>query len=368
MSVASPPLALVGATGADALAASLRSLGADVVVFPVGGALNAEVAEANAERLIVVDLRDGGADAARRVAALGGARSGLVVLLDPGAESAALDLGPRVVRCLTGRVDAAAVLDAVMLEDAGVQPMRVPRFLGPADEVELLFQPIVAFAPGPPQAVEALARWRHPAEGTLGAARMFEAAGAAVGPSLARHLIERAMAQAVTWTGPMRALRLNVNADGADLARGDFVQDVIGALHRTRFPPERLTIELTETTLVIDLAGTAASLRALRDRGIQIALDDFGTGYSSLAYLATLPVDILKLDKLFVDRIGSGARDRIVLRGIVSMARELGLSVTAEGIEHEAQRAVLAAEGCDRWQGFLYAPPLPESELPALFG
>jgi EAL domain-containing protein (putative c-di-GMP-specific phosphodiesterase class I) len=132
------------------------------------------------------------------------------------------------------------------------------------------------------------------------------------------------------------------------------------------FDPKRLTVEVTEDGLIEDLGAAARLLAELREGGLRVAIDDFGTGYSSLAYLKALPLDYLKIDKRLSDDISGSARDRIVVRGVIDMARSLGLEVIAEGVESEEQLGLLAREGCTLYQGFLCAPPVTADELAAL--
>jgi len=129
------------------------------------------------------------------------------------------------------------------------------------------------------------------------------------------------------------------------------------------FPPDRLTIEITETSLLADRALAALRLTRLRDAGIQIAVDDFGTGYASMDYLTSLPLDALKIDRGLVVDLVAGKRDRIVVRAMIGLARELDLKVVAEGVETPEQLAILAECGCDYYQGFLGAGPLDEQQL-----
>ena len=130
----------------------------------------------------------------------------------------------------------------------------------------------------------------------------------------------------------------------------------------------RLTVEVTESGAIHNLDHAAAILRDLRSAGLGVALDDFGTGYSSLAYLTTLPLDYLKLDKALALGIEQTRRHRGVLRAVVMLAHSLGLAVVAEGIETETQRRLLAAEGCAFYQGFLLAPALDDAALVAMVG
>jgi EAL domain-containing protein (putative c-di-GMP-specific phosphodiesterase class I) len=132
------------------------------------------------------------------------------------------------------------------------------------------------------------------------------------------------------------------------------------------FPRDRLTVEITEGGLIDDLSLAADLFARFRAAGIRVAIDDFGTGYSSLAYLKALPLDYLKIDKRMAQDITGSARDRIVVRGVIDMARSLGLSVIAEGVETAEQLDLLAREGCNFYQGYLCAAPLTDAALTEL--
>ena len=166
--------------------------------------------------------------------------------------------------------------------------------------------------------------------------------------------------------GPNRSrhLRLSVNITAADIAPPRLRRRIPRRWSReSGFAPERLTVEVTESGLIEDLAGAAALLAELRGGGLRVAIDDFGTGYSSLAYLKALPLDYLKIDKRLCQDIAGSTRDRIVVRSVIDMARSLGLDVVAEGVETEEQLALLAQEGCTLYQGFLCSPPVATDRL-----
>jgi EAL domain-containing protein (putative c-di-GMP-specific phosphodiesterase class I) len=173
----------------------------------------------------------------------------------------------------------------------------------------------------------------------------------------------RALEIAAGWPKALGRLRLSVNVTAGDVARRGFASRFLAMVDASGFARDRLTVEITETGIMADLKAAARVIGALRDGGCRIAIDDFGTGHSSLAYLTTLPVDYLKIDSGLSADIAGSPRERIVVRGIMQMGRALGLSIVAEGVETEAQRALLAAEGCALYQGFLSAPPLAGSEL-----
>lgn len=236
-----------------------------------------------------------------------------------------------------------------------------------AGQIDVLFQPQVRIADGGVDGVEALARWHHPEFGELGAQALFGAAERAeLVESLSELVQQRAFAAAAAWPETLAALRLSVNVMAVDLARPDFAARMLATIDASGFPRNRVTLELTEEGLVEDLAAAASALAALRQGGCRVAVDDFGTGYSSLAYLKALPLDYLKLDRRLSQDIAGSARDRIVVRGVIDMARSLGLGVVAEGVETEEQLGLLAAEGCTLYQGFLFSGPVTSGELAKL--
>lgn len=231
-------------------------------------------------------------------------------------------------------------------------------------EIEVLFQPQFGCSSGRLVGAEALARWRHPELGRIGAEGLFTvAARADYVATLSRHIAHVALAAAATW--PER-LRLSLNVTAADLATTDFVSETVRAVTASGFAPGRLTLEITEESLLPDLERSARQLQQLTDRGIRIALDDFGAGFCNFRYLKVLPLHGLKLDRSMIEGIVEHERDRAVLRGILAMAGALDLDVVAEGVESEEQRETIAREGCAAWQGFLGAPPLGAGEFAGL--
>ncbi|MDB5714373.1 MAG: hypothetical protein JWO15_1770 [Sphingomonadales bacterium] len=232
------------------------------------------------------------------------------------------------------------------------------------DEIDLLFQPQVSVTTGAIVGVEALARWRHPLHGELGAETLFSVAKRSdYLTALSAHVQRRAAAKASAWPDTLQDLRLSVNVTAEDIARPGFAEWFLGMIDQTGFARDRLTVEITESGLIDDLAEAASLLATLRAGGCRVAIDDFGTGYSSLAYLKALPLDYLKIDKHLAQDIAGTARDRIVVRGVIDMARSLGLAVVAEGVETEEQLTLLAREGCNYYQGFLCAVPLTVDAL-----
>jgi diguanylate cyclase (GGDEF)-like protein len=216
--------------------------------------------------------------------------------------------------------------------------------------------------------LEALLRWRHPQRGLVSPASFIplaEETGLIV--PIGRWVLETACMQLARWAAePARAgLPISVNVSARQILDDRFVDDVLEVLARTGADPGRLKLELTESSLLVDVEAVIGKMNMLKARGIGFSLDDFGTGYSSLAYLKRLPLEQLKIDQSFVRDILDDANDAEIARLVIMLAASLGLVVVAEGVETEAQREYLAGLGCERYQGYLFARPLPIAELEA---
>jgi EAL domain-containing protein (putative c-di-GMP-specific phosphodiesterase class I) len=236
-----------------------------------------------------------------------------------------------------------------------------------AGDIEMLFQPITAVSGGRIVGAEALARWRHPVFGELGATTLFNVAERSdYIVELSDHVQRRAFAAAAAWPQALASLRLSVNITAADICRPGFAAHFLKLIDESGLGRDRVTVEVTESGLIEDLSAAAALLANLREGGLRIAIDDFGTGYSSLAYLKALPLDYIKIDKRLCEDITGSPRDRIVVRSVIDMARSLGLTVIAEGVETQEQLDLLAQEGCNLYQGFLCSPPVTEQALEEL--
>ncbi len=270
------------------------------------------------------------------------------------AEAKARDNGR--IRMLVGDAAEEALFDASLHSD-----LRAALNNG---EIDILFQPQVSVTTGEIVGVEALARWEHPVHGPLGAVTLFSVAEQSdYLVALSAHVQERAAQAAAAWPENLWGLRLSINVTAADIAKPGFLDTFLEMIDASGFPKERLTVEITESGLMEDLPVAAALLASLRAAGCRVAVDDFGTGYSSLAYLKALPLDYLKIDKSLAGDITGSTRDRIVVRGVIDMARSLGLSVIAEGVETDEQLRLLAQEGCNIYQGYLCAEPLDVEAL-----
>lgn len=224
------------------------------------------------------------------------------------------------------------------------------------DEIEVVYQPQFRLAGDGLSGAEALARWNHPRLGRIGAGALFAIAERAdhVAP-LSLHIARKALAGARGWPAH---LRLSLNITPADLSVPSYGGAMAQLIGESGFPASRLTLEVTEQALLADVQLAHRLLTELVEQGARIALDDFGAGFCNFRYLKLLPLHYLKLDRSMIDGITTDRRDLAVLRAILAMAKALDLAVIAEGVESEAQRAALAAEHCDYYQGFLKAQPM----------
>ncbi len=226
-------------------------------------------------------------------------------------------------------------------------------------EFELVYQPQVCLRSRRVVGVEALLRWASPARGLL-APYHFIGALEEFGliQEVGEWVLLRACEQARRWHElGLRPLRVSVNVSAQQFDDPSFVDKVRGALVETNLPPEALELELTESLLMDDAAQASALLRELRGIGVRVAIDDFGTGYSSLAYLHEFPLNVLKIDKNFVQSVDDSSRGRPISNMIIGLGQNLGLDVVAEGVETEAQLKHLRSQGCDYGQGYLFARP-----------
>ncbi|OGS83883.1 MAG: hypothetical protein A2061_06020 [Gallionellales bacterium GWA2_59_43] len=216
---------------------------------------------------------------------------------------------------------------------------------------------------------EVLLRWIHPERGLISPLQFIplaEETGLII--PIGQWVLENACLQLKSWEADphTRELQLAVNVSGRQFRQPDFVAQVSEILERTAIDPLRLKLELTESIVLDDVDDTIAKMHALRQLGVSFSMDDFGTGYSSLAYLTQLPLNQLKIDKSFVQHIGSKDSDATIIQTIIGMARNLGMEVIAEGVETQEQRDFLEANGCTLYQGYLFGKPVPLAEFDAL--
>jgi len=232
------------------------------------------------------------------------------------------------------------------------------------DELTLHYQPTVDLAGGDITGFEALVRWRHPTRGMVSPLDFIgiaETTGLIV--PLGRWVLTEACRQAVEWgAGRTRRLKMAVNVSVRQFDHGDLSVMVAEVLAETGMPVDQLVLEMTESVLLTDTDENLTQLQRLKALGVTLAMDDFGTGYSSLAYLRRYPMDILKIDRSFVDRLGGDREDEALVRTIIRLGKNLGMQTVAEGIEDAVQLAALQEMNCDYGQGFFLSRPLPAAE------
>lgn len=229
----------------------------------------------------------------------------------------------------------------------------------------LQYQPVVTLPDGARVSVEALVRWQDAELGQVPPDQFIplaERTGLIM--DLGRWVLNEACAQTARWQSEGSTLTVSVNISAIEIAQVGIVQQVSDALASSGLPAQRLCLEVTETAAIEDVAETAHRLRQLASLGVRIALDDFGTGHSSLTMLRDLPIDIVKIDRSFINRIVSNTRDSVLVRLVIDTAHSLGMTVCAEGIEDADQAHQLAALGCDTAQGWYFGlPGAPTSQL-----
>jgi diguanylate cyclase (GGDEF)-like protein/PAS domain S-box-containing protein len=237
-------------------------------------------------------------------------------------------------------------------------------------EFELYYQPIVRLADGGLVGHEALVRWNHPERGLLlpgDFIPLAEETGLIV--SLGRWVLHEACRQTRLWQmqhDSARTIRMSVNVSARQFQHVDLVAEVTSALHHAGLDPQSLVLEMTESILVENVEAIITRMWELKQVGVSLAIDDFGTGYSSLSYLRDFPVDILKLDKSFVDDLGGPIENGALAESIVMLANKLHLQTTAEGIETKEQLDVLRSFGCQLGQGYYFSKPLTSSKVDSL--
>jgi diguanylate cyclase (GGDEF)-like protein/PAS domain S-box-containing protein len=238
-------------------------------------------------------------------------------------------------------------------------------------EFAVWYQPEVDLTTGRMVAVEALLRWIHP-DGQIDSADRFvdvaEETGLILG--IGAWVLRESCRQAVQWARdlPVSPLIVRVNFSAVQLEEANLLETIDRAIAESGVDPAHLCAEITETALLHGTQTAGANLLGISDRGIGIAIDDFGTGYASLTYLRNYPVSVLKIDRSFIANIAVDDRDAAVVAGLIALARAVGVDVTAEGVESEAQARVLSALGCPTSQGYLYSPAVPPDQIDGLAG
>ncbi len=236
------------------------------------------------------------------------------------------------------------------------------------DELHNLYQPIVSAEAGEIVGFEALVRWDHPVRGLITPGEFIpvaEQTGLIV--AIGEGVIDRACDQAAGWRElGVPELMMAVNLSPRQFSHPGLVASVLAALERSSLNPGLLSLEITETVLIEDADTALATLERLKEIGVRLVLDDFGTGYSSLSHLKRFPIDLLKIDRSFIDGLGRNASDSAIVSAVISMGLAMGVDIVAEGVETEEQIAELRSLGCPFAQGYLFAQPLTPQAAAAL--
>lgn len=237
-------------------------------------------------------------------------------------------------------------------------------------ELRLYYQPKVELATGRIVGVEALLRWEHPRRGLVLPERFIsiaEETGLIL--PIGRWILKEACRQAMEWQRQYPSApppEMSVNVSARQFGHPELIEEVGRALHDTGLNPRNLVLEITESAVMDNAESSVATLLELKDLGVLVAIDDFGTGYSSLSYLRRFPVDVIKIDRSFVDGLGLDSDDTAIVRAVIGLAHALRLEVVAEGVETDTQRMRLQALGCGMGQGFFFSKPLPVEEINTL--
>lgn len=238
-----------------------------------------------------------------------------------------------------------------------------------SNQFELLYQPICRVDDGSVAGFECLLRWRHPERGLLSPADFLDHAWeAGLMERVSGWVLRTACERLSEWLRINPGIYLSVNIDGRQFAQPDFFEHIDTELNATRLPPMALHLEITETAISANLEEAAAVLRLLKARGAGIMLDDFGIGFSSLSRLSRLPIDALKIDRSFLESNGGNTTDPVVLRAMLTLARDLNMRTIVEGVESEAQMRLLREANCQYAQGYYLYQPMHQEEAERLLG
>uniref|UniRef100_UPI004057A412 putative bifunctional diguanylate cyclase/phosphodiesterase n=1 Tax=Candidatus Electronema sp. TaxID=2698783 RepID=UPI004057A412 len=236
------------------------------------------------------------------------------------------------------------------------------------DELINYYQPQVSLTNGSICGMEALARWIHPTRGMISPAAFIPIAeNTGLIEKLGLDLVRKACAQGKRWRDMgFKRFIMAVNLSGRLLRRRDLYYQIMSCIESTGYPPEALEVEFTEGVLIENMDFTVELINKLRDQGVKTAIDDFGTGYSSFSYLQHLRVDKIKIDRSFITNVTTNKTDAAITLGIISIAKNLGFRVIAEGIETEEHLFFLQRSKCDEGQGYLFSTPISEKEMTSL--
>jgi len=349
----------------------LARLSGDEFIVLVLGLENGETAGALAETLlaaIAAPFRAGGEEVVLTASA------GVTVFPDDGMESGAI-LNNAAVAMRQAKQKGGGVCEIYSrdLSDTSLRRLNIENELRRAierEELRIFFQPKVRVETGRGSGCEVLVRWQHPERGLIGPDKFIsiaEETGLIV--PLGEWVLRTACAQTADWLrAGLRVPRFSVNVASPQFRTQRFPSTVSAALQDADLDPRFLSLELTESAMMEDAPRSIRALQELKEIGVRLSIDDFGTGYSSLAYLKRFPLNELKIDRSFVMGVDTDADNAAIVIAIIAMARGLGLSVCAEGVETKSQLALLKRHACDECQGFLFSKPVPAETFRKMLG
>lgn len=314
------------------------------------------------------------------VASLGGPLRSGHVPVTPDVGISVLTLGvdasasPDILRLMASMTDTARkseqrwlaydpVVDANLRRNTAILNALEAALLAP-DQLSLAYQPRIDLGSNRCVAVEALLRWTHPQLGVISPAEFIPLAETTASiRGITRWVVEQVCRQIAQWQASNLMLQVSLNISALDLGDGQLYEDVTRALARHQVHPSLVELEFTESALVADFDAVQEQLQRFRALGISIGIDDFGSGYSNWIYLRKIPATSVKLDRSLLAELQPGGNDWHIVRGLVSLLRDLRLTVVAEGVETDLHHHVLRGWGCDQGQGYYYARPLPADDL-----
>lgn len=255
------------------------------------------------------------------------------------------------------------VVDANLRRNTAILNALEAALLAP-DQLSLAYQPRIDLGSNRCVAVEALLRWTHPQLGVISPAEFIPLAETTASiRGITRWVVEQVCRQIAQWQASNVVLQVSLNISALDLGDGQLYEDVTRALARHQVHPSLVELEFTESALVADFDAVQEQLQRFRALGISIGIDDFGSGYSNWIYLRKIPATSVKLDRSLLAELQPGGNDWHIVRGLVSLLRDLRLTVVAEGVETDLHHHVLRGWGCDQGQGYYYARPLSADDL-----
>jgi diguanylate cyclase (GGDEF)-like protein len=347
---------------------ALGRLGGDEFVVVAEGMSLAAGPELIAERLLAALKQPFTLEGAERTRLSVTASVGIAMGDRPCAEELLRDADIAMYRAKWDGKNGYVVFESSM-QDAVQSRMELEMDLRDAyqrDEFFVVYQPTFDLQAMVPTGMEALIRWQHPRHGIVQPddfVPLMEETGLIV--DVGRWILHEACRQAVEWHEAGHQVGVAVNVAARQLDRDEFVEEVREALELTGIDSRKLTLEITETTIMSNAEETAERLAGVKDLGVRVAIDDFGTGYSSLAYLQRFPVDALKIDRSFITRLREDADGETLIKTLVQLGKSLSIETLAEGIEQAHELSLLRQENCDTGQGFLFARPLEVEDCAA---